>query len=102
VYWRCDFVNGNSNERLSVSNWLQEEYDINAGELLLDDIAKKFEDQHPQFIISCRGEESLYSQWFRDLVSKLESAELPYAFSDYYNDPHYWQTNTGKKIKTLD
>lgn len=101
VYWRCDFINAKTQEKVSVSNWLQEAYDINVDDLLLDDIAEKFENQHQQFILSCSGEESLYSQWLQNLVSQLERDELPYAFSDYYNDPHYWQTSNGKKIKTL-
>ena len=101
VYWRCDFINVKTREKLSVSNWLQGEFDIDADELQFDDIAEKFENQHQQFNLSCRGSESAYSLWFSEMLKQLEEGELPYAFSDYYNDPDYWQTNTGKKIKTL-
>ena len=101
VYWRCDFVNANTGDGLSVSSWLHEQFDINAQELLSASITEKFQEQHHDFILSCGGMENAYSQWLKDLVSQLESDELPYAFSDYYNDPNYWQTSKGKKIKTL-
>lgn len=101
VYWRCDFINANTKDSISVSNWMQENFDIQEKEVSTTEIVKRFEEDHNQFFLGIESEDEYYSQWFSEMLKQLEEGELPYAFSDYYNDPDYWQTNTGKKIKTL-
>lgn len=101
VYWRCDFINARTGERLSVSNWLHEHFEINEMELSTEEIVHRFEEDHRDFLLPTQGKDDAYSQWFSKMLQQLEEGELPYAFADYYDDPNYWQTNTGKKIKTL-
>ena len=101
VHWRCDFINADSSERLSVSNWLQENFDIKEKEASTTEIVKRFEEDYNHFLLGSHGKDDAYSQWFSDMLKQLEEGELPYAFSDYYSDPNYWQTNTGKKIRTF-
>ena len=76
-------------------------YVSNGSEVSTTEIVKRFEEDHNQFFLGIESEDEYYSQWFSEMLKQLEEGELPYAFSDYYNDPDYWQTNTGKKIKTL-
>ena len=101
VYWSCDFINADSSERLSVSNWLQESFDIKEKEASTTEIVKRFEEDYNHFLLGSQGKDEYYSQWFSKMLKQLEEGELPYAFSDYYSDPNYWQTNTGKKIRTF-
>lgn len=101
VYWRCDFTNADSSERLSVSNWLQENFDITEKEASTTEIVKRFEEDYNHFLLGSQGKDEYYSQWLSKMLKQLEEGELPYAFSDYYNDPNYWETSNGKKIKTL-
>ncbi len=101
VYWRCDFIDAHTQNRLSVSNWLQEHFDIEEMEVSAAEIVHRFEADHRDFLLNIQGKDDTYSQWFSEMLQQLEEGELPYAFTDYYYDPDYWQTNTGKKIKTF-
>ncbi len=101
LYWRCDFVNTDTKDSISVSNWLQEHFDIKQMEVSTIKIIKRFQEDYQDFLLRIRGTDTTYCQWFSDAVKQLEPGELPYAFSDYYDDPNYWQTSNGRKIRTL-
>jgi hypothetical protein len=32
------------------------------------------------------------------MLAQLNEVELPYAFSNYYNDRDFWQTSQGKRL----
>ena len=55
VYWRCDFINADSSERLSVSNWLQESFDIKEKEASTTEIVKRFEEDYNHFLLGNQG-----------------------------------------------
>ena len=53
------------------------------------------------FLQLCKGKNKKYTMWFSYMLAELNEEELPYAFSDYYNDRDFWQTSQGKKIKSF-
>ncbi len=101
VYWRCDFVNTDAKDSISVSNWLQEHFNIRKQEISVADIVTRFQKDYQDFLSGSRSTDITYCQWFSHALKQLEADELPYAFSDYYDDPNFWQTSKGQKIKTL-
>ena len=65
------------------------------------ELADLFEREFFGFLQSCKGENKKYTMWFSYMLAELNDEELPYAFSDYYNDRDFWQTSQGKKIKSF-
>ena len=103
--WRCSFETTFEGRKYDcvISNWIDIQFDIMEKEidLPINMIARKFIDNQHDFIEKCIGNNEIYVQWFRNMLSKLEKDELPYAFHDYEIFRGYWQTSKGNKISTL-
>ena len=105
LYWRCSFVINNdvTKEMILVSNWIQEEFQIQEKEieLSLKDLTNFFAEKHYDFLKKCGGENKAYRDWFVNMVQNLKTEELPYAFSDYFSPTNYWKTSLDNEIPIL-
>lgn len=103
VSWRLEFLNSEKKGNLLASNWLQNHFRIAEKEITLSitELANLFEKEHLDFLQLCKGENKKYTAWFSSMLTQLDREELPYAFSDYYDDKNFWKTSQGKKIRSF-
>lgn len=99
MYWRCSYFNDDQNSIIA-SNWLQEHFQITEKLIGMDiaSLANLFEQEHADFLETCRGENQIYVKWFAEMNESLHTEELPYAYSDYFQATEYWLTNEERKI----
>lgn len=101
--WRLELFSADWSQRIPANNWLYSNFRIEEQEIKLSipELARLFEEEHFEFLQLCKGENKKYTAWFSSMLIQLDREELPYAFSDYYNDRNFWQTSQGKKIKSF-
>lgn len=97
--WRCLLFCGDSQDHIIGSNWIYS-YFGNKEDIVLkaEELVRDFEEDNFKFLYECRGGDERYTEWYRNMLVQLEPEELPYAFSDYYYDRNFWNTNLEKKI----
>ena len=95
--------NADWSQRESASKWLECNFKIEKEEITESNIelADLFEREFFGFLQLCKGENKKYTMWFSYMLAELNEEELPYAFSDYYNDRDFWQTSQKKKIMSF-
>ena len=101
--WRLELFNADWSQRESASKWLECHFKIEKEEITESNVelADLFEREFFGFLQLCKGENKKYTMWFSYMLAELNDEELPYAFSDYYNDRDFWQTSQGKKIMSF-
>ena len=102
--WRCSFISTDDDEKESIpaSTWIQNVLKIGEeSEESIKDLTNLMVRDYPEFFKKCLGENSLYKEWFSQMLNSLEKDELPYAFADYFGPTNYWKTSNDNKIATL-
>jgi hypothetical protein len=101
--WRCSFVSESDRTTgLIVSTWISQfSIDNKDIEYSIDELTNLFEEEHSNFLQSCRGKSIEYTDWYKNMLKLLDEDELPYAFADYFSPTNYWRTSKGKNVQTL-
>ncbi|KEY19313.1 hypothetical protein [Kaistella antarctica] len=102
--WRCSLIctDDDRKESIPASTWIQKVLKIGEeSDESIKDLTDVMERDYPKFFKKCLGKNSLYTEWYSQMLKSLEKDELPYAFADYFGPTNYWKTSNNKKIYTL-
>jgi len=101
--WRCSFVSETDRTKgLIVSTWISQfSGDNREIEYTIQELTDIFEREQSSFLQTCRGRNHEYSDWYRNMLGRLDEEELPYAFAEYFSPTDYWRTTNEKMIRTL-
>ncbi|AVZ85670.1 hypothetical protein [Acinetobacter sp. WCHA45] len=74
--------------------------DIRKTEITQDitELTELFIQQHQEFLNQCKNKNSVYIEWYQNMLNGLTIEELPYAYSDFHHERNYWMTTKDQKI----
>jgi hypothetical protein len=102
MHWRCEFISPQRKHSCIASRWLGN-YEADHPQIKISPkaLADLFVADHFDFILHCRGQNTEYCSWYKQMLNQLDADELPYAFDNFTKTEGYWLTSKDKKIYTL-